>query len=139
LSSVSIVDTGERDEVPTTKHSPSKGMTMKTLSGNILMITLSAVLSAPVALLAAEKAAPTQPPPAQMQARMQAMQARMHALQQTEGEARMPMMAAQMDDMQAMMKDFGAGCPMAAGQGNMGMQGQQGMPMTPGMHGSQAK
>ena len=67
---------------------------MKTLSRQILMITLATALSTPVALLAAEKAAPTQPPPAQMQARMQAMQARMHALQQTEGEARMPMMAA---------------------------------------------
>ncbi|SBT09125.1 conserved exported hypothetical protein [Candidatus Accumulibacter aalborgensis] len=112
---------------------------MKTLSRKILMITLVTALSAPVALLAAEKTAPANPPHDQMQARMQTMQARMQTMQKTEGEARMPMMAAQMDDMQAMMKDFGAGCPMGGGQGNTGMQGKQGMPMTPGAHGSQGK
>jgi len=114
-------------------------MAMKTLPRKILMIALSAALSAPLVLLAAEKATPAAPMHDQMQARMQAMQARMQAMQQAEGAARMPMMAAQMEDMQAMMKDFGAGCPMGGGQGNMGMPGQQGMPMMPGMHGSQAK
>ena len=113
---------------------------MKPLSRKIPMIALAGALSTPLALLAAEKTAPANPLYEQMQARMQAMQARMQALQQSDGAARMPMMAAQMDDMQAMMKDFGSSdCPMGAGQGHMGMQGQQGMPMTPGMHGSQAK
>jgi len=112
---------------------------MKTLPRKLLAIALSAALSAPLVLLAAEKTTPAAPLHDQMQARMQAMQARMQAMQQTEGAARMPMMAAQMEDMQAMMKDFGAGCPMGGGQGNMGMSGQQGMPMMPGMHGSQAK
>jgi hypothetical protein len=112
---------------------------MKTLSRKILTIALTATLSAPLTLLAAEKATPAAPMHDQMQARMQAMQTRMQAMQATEGTARMPMMAAQMDDMQAMMKDLGAGCPMGGGQGNMGMPGQKGMPMMPGMHGSQAK
>ena len=112
---------------------------MKPLSRKLLMISLATALSAPVALLAVEKTALVNPPHDQMQARMQTMQARMQAMQNSEGEARMPMMAAQMDDMQAMMKDFGADCPMGAGRGNMGMQGQQGMPMMPGMHGSQGK
>ena len=124
---------------------------MKTYSGKLLMLALTASLTVPVALLAAEPGganaaaasktqaaamAPAGPMHDQMQARLQTMQARMKAMQQTEGEARMPMMAAQMEDMQTMMKDMGAGCPMAGGQGKMG---QPGMPMMPGMHGSQAK
>ena len=158
---------------------------MKTLPRKMLMISLSAALSAPLALLAAEKATPAAPMHDQMQTRMQAMQARMQAMQQTEGAARTSMMPAQTEHneiamktlsreilmialatalnapatllaaakatpgssmyeqmqtgMQAMMKDFGAGFPMSGGQGNIGMQGQRGMPMMPGMHGSQAR
>ena len=161
---------------------------MKTLSREILMITLTTALSAPAILLAAENAPPANPMYEQMlamQARMQAMQGRMQAMQQTEGAARTSMMPAQTEDkeiamktlsreilmialatalnapatllaaakatpgssmyeqtqtgMQAMMKDFGAGFPMSGGQGNIGMQGQRGMPMMPGMHSSQAR
>lgn len=127
---------------------------MKTYTGRLLMLALAASLTVPVAVLAAEKgsakaatskaqAAATVPgglTHEQMQARMQTMQARMHAIEQTEGDARLSMMSAQMADMQAMMQDMGgSGCPMAGGQGAMGMHGRQAMPMMPGMHGSQAK
>lgn len=83
---------------------------MKTLSREILMIALATALNAPATLLAAAKATPGSSMYEQMQT-----------------------------GMQAMMKDFGAGFPMSGGQGNIGMQGQRGMPMMPGMHGSQAR
>jgi hypothetical protein len=47
---------------------------------------------------------------------MQMMQTRMAAMQKsTDPQARMPMMMEQMQDMQAMMKDMNAACPMAGG------------------------
>lgn len=129
---------------------------MNTLSRNILKLAVTAALAVPVALLAAEKpveapashhpeqgqsttasANSTQSIQAQRQARMQAMHARMQAMQKTsDPQARMSLMMAQMQDMQAMMKDMGTGCPMADGQGGMGMMGggRAGM-MGNGMHG----
>ncbi|HCZ15380.1 MAG TPA: hypothetical protein DHV85_12455 [Candidatus Accumulibacter sp.] len=114
---------------------------MKNLSRHLALIAFTATLGTPLVLHAAEKTAPAAPTQEQMQARMQTMQTRMQAMQKTESaDARMPMMAAQMEDMQAMMGYMSAaGCPMAGGHDNMGMQGQQGMPMMPGMHGSQTK
>lgn len=125
---------------------------MNTKSRTAIRLAMVAALASPVVLFAATGNADHHPEQAaaqnvaassmpanqaQMQARMQAMQARMQAMQKSSDlQARMPMMTAQMQDMQAMMKDMNTGCPMASGQGGMGMMGgaQSGM-MGNGMHG----
>lgn len=131
---------------------------MNTHSRNITKLVLAAALAMPIALFAADKSVggttgrpqgqaqtakpsgnATQSVQAQRAARMQAMQSRMQAMQRTnDPQARMSMMAAQMQDMQAMMKDMGTGCPMANGQGGMGMMGGGAM-MGNDMHGGMAR
>lgn len=122
---------------------------MNTLSRNLLKLAVTTALAVPIGLLAADKpvegtashpqergqtAAPsgnsTQSIQAHRKAQMQAMQARMQAMKKSsDPHARMSMMTAQMQDMQAMMKDMGGGCPMADGQGGMGMMGDGGAGM----------
>ncbi|MBA3034240.1 MAG: hypothetical protein KKF85_14660 [Gammaproteobacteria bacterium] len=128
-------------------------MNTNTLSRRAMQIALAVGLAAPLALFAAGNAThqpgmaqaanvPANAMPGyqgQMQGRMQTMQARMQAMQSiTDPQARMPLMQAQMKDMQevqAMMKEANAGCPMADGKGGVGQMGgaQGGMMMGGGM------
>lgn len=106
---------------------------MTNLARKSLPLLVAISLVAPLALLAADKTADdntlrqSQQAPADgqnLQERMQTMWARMTAMQATnDPQARLAIMNAQMQEMQTMMQDLSAGCPMAGAQGMMGGMG----------------
>ena len=68
------------------------------------------------------------------EARMQALRERMREMQETrDPKARAQMMEEQMADMEAMMEQMPAMCPMMSGSGKGGMGGMGGMGMMGGM------
>lgn len=120
---------------------------MNNLSHNIAKLILISAFAAPAALLAADKAIPSDPhhptpvqsaktPDKTTQAAAGQIQERMHARMlamrnTSDPQARQTMMMAQMQDMRDMMKLMGSGCPMMQGMGDMmgGQGGMMGKPM----------
>ena len=120
---------------------------MNNLSHNIAKLILISAFAAPAALLAADKAIPSDPhhptpeqsaktPDKTTQAAAGQIQERMHARMlamrnTSDPQARQTMMMAQMQDMTDMMKLMGSGCPMMQGMGDMmgGQGGMMGKPM----------
>ena len=120
---------------------------MNNLSHNIAQLILISAFAAPAALLAADKAIPSDPhhptpvqsaktPDKTTQAAAGQIQERMHARMlamrnTSDPQARQTMMMAQMQDMTDMMKLMGSGCPMMQGMGDMmgGQGGMMGKPM----------